>query len=51
MLPHQQQFIELALRLGALKFDEFTLKSGRRSPYFFNAGAFIRNVAPTPVAL
>ena len=40
MLPHQQQFIDLALRLGALKFGEFTLKSGRRSPYFFNAGAF-----------
>lgn len=40
MLPHQQQFIDLALRLGALKFGDFTLKSGRRSPYFFNAGAF-----------
>jgi orotate phosphoribosyltransferase len=40
MLPHQQRFIELALSLGALRFGEFTLKSGRRSPYFFNAGAF-----------
>lgn len=40
MLPHQQQFIELALKLGVLKFGEFTLKSGRRSPYFFNAGLF-----------
>lgn len=40
MLPHQQQFIDLALRLGALKFGDFTLKSGRRSPYFFNTGAF-----------
>ena len=40
MLPHQQQFIDLALRLGVLKFGEFALKSGRISPYFFNAGAF-----------
>ena len=35
-----QDFIELALRHGALRFGEFTLKSGRASPYFFNAGAF-----------
>ncbi len=40
MLPHQQQFIDLSLKLGVLKFGEFTLKSGRRSPYFFNAGLF-----------
>ncbi len=40
MLPHQQQFIDLALQLGVLKFGEFTLKSGRQSPYFFNAGLF-----------
>ncbi|HSD74953.1 MAG TPA: orotate phosphoribosyltransferase [Steroidobacteraceae bacterium] len=40
MLPHQQQFIDLARELGVLKFGEFTLKSGRRSPYFFNAGLF-----------
>lgn len=33
-------FIELALQAGALKFGSFTLKSGRQSPYFFNAGAF-----------
>jgi orotate phosphoribosyltransferase len=40
MLPHQQQFIDLAQRLDALKFGEFTLKSGRQSPFFFDAGAF-----------
>lgn len=40
MKDHQQAFIELALQYEALKFGEFTLKSGRISPYFFNAGAF-----------
>ncbi|MGH8236752.1 MAG: orotate phosphoribosyltransferase [Steroidobacteraceae bacterium] len=33
-------FIELSLRLGVLRFGEFKLKSGRLSPYFFNAGSF-----------
>ncbi len=37
---HQLQFIELALARAALRFGSFRLKSGRESPYFFNAGAF-----------
>lgn len=40
MPTHRQQFIDLALKLGVLRFGEFTLKSGRQSPYFFNAGLF-----------
>src|SRR5687767_5331535 len=40
MPTHRQQFIDLALKLGVLGFGEFTLKSGRQSPYFFNAGLF-----------
>ncbi len=37
---YQRQFIEFALNKQVLKFGEFTLKSGRISPYFFNAGLF-----------
>jgi orotate phosphoribosyltransferase len=40
MKEYQKQFIQLALKCQALKFGQFTLKSGRISPYFFNAGQF-----------
>lgn len=40
MSQTKQTFIELAISRQALKFGEFTLKSGRSSPYFFNAGFF-----------
>ena len=40
MRPYQREFIDLALELDVLRFGEFTLKSGRKSPYFFNAGLF-----------
>lgn len=40
MHAYQSEFIELARQYEVLKFGEFTLKSGRVSPYFFNAGAF-----------
>jgi orotate phosphoribosyltransferase len=40
MQAFQTEFIELARQYEVLKFGEFTLKSGRVSPYFFNAGAF-----------
>jgi orotate phosphoribosyltransferase len=40
MQPYQTEFIDLARAHKVLKFGEFTLKSGRQSPYFFNAGEF-----------
>ena len=40
MRAYKREFLELALELDVLRFGEFTLKSGRVSPYFFNAGLF-----------
>jgi orotate phosphoribosyltransferase len=39
-LAYQSEFIDLCVELGVLRFGSFTLKSGRESPYFFNAGLF-----------
>lgn len=45
MHEHQTRFLDLALRCEALRFGQFTLKSGRLSPYFFNAGRFDHGAA------
>mmetsp|Transcript_32356 Transcript_32356/g.102861 ORF Transcript_32356/g.102861 Transcript_32356/m.102861 type:complete len:520 (-) Transcript_32356:91-1650(-) len=45
LLPYQREFIEFCLGENVLRFGEFTLKSGRTSPYFFNAGLFASGMA------
>ncbi|MCJ0826471.1 orotate phosphoribosyltransferase [Luteimonas sp. 50] len=50
MQPHRRRFLELALQAQALRFGEFTLKSGRNSPYFFNAGRFDSGAALATLA-
>jgi len=40
MQQYKKEFLEFAIQAGVLRFGEFTLKSGRVSPYFFNAGLF-----------
>jgi orotate phosphoribosyltransferase len=67
MEQYQQEFIEFLAETGALRFGTFTLKSGRKSPYFFNSGMFndgaairrlgyyyacaVRELEPTPTSL
>ena len=46
LVDHSKEaFIKLAIACGVLKFGDFTLKSGRQSPYFFNAGLFYEGQA------
>ncbi|HHO70200.1 MAG TPA: orotate phosphoribosyltransferase, partial [Halothiobacillus sp.] len=45
MGSYKQAFLDFAMAQGALKFGEYRLKSGRVSPYFFNAGAFSTGLA------
>ena len=40
MQDYKREFLEFAIEVGVLKFGQFTLKSGRTSPYFFNSGLF-----------
>src|SRR5687768_11128757 len=50
MDDHRHRFLSLALQADALRFGEFTLKSGRGSPYFFNAGRFDSGAALAELA-
>jgi orotate phosphoribosyltransferase len=44
-LAYKYEFIEMCMQMGVLEFGSFKLKSGRESPYFFNAGRFSTGVA------
>ncbi|MBV5309532.1 orotate phosphoribosyltransferase [Chromatium okenii] len=50
MYAYQRTFLDFAIEIGALRFGEFTLKSGRHSPYFFNAGHFNSGARLTQLA-
>ncbi len=41
MEAYKQEFIEFMVECDVLKFGDFTLKSGRKSPFFMNAGAYV----------
>ena len=49
--PHQRNFLDTALGHGVLRFGDFTLKSGRQSPYFFNMGRIDSGAALSEVGV
>ena len=45
MEQYKREFIEFMVESDVLKFGEFTLKSGRKSPFFMNAGAYVTGIS------